>query len=122
MSSDRRQQIGPWHVGEQLGAGGNATVWAASRMDGEPPAALKVIKVNKVEREPYQRFVREITFLRDHDDVAGILPLIDAHLPEQPTRNDQPWLAMPIATPMSAALAQASLPDVVAAVATVADT
>lgn len=32
---------------------------------------LKVINTTKVEREPYQRFVREIGFLREHQEVAG---------------------------------------------------
>lgn len=84
--------------------------------------AVKLINSRKVEREPYQRFVREIEFLRSHQDVPGLLPLLDAHLPDQPGKDDQPWLAMPIATPITNALEGRPLADVVAAVAAIADT
>lgn len=116
------QQLGPWVLGEQLGRGGNATVWAATRPGDDAPVALKVINVTKVEREPYQRFVQEIRILREHQSVAGLLPLIEAHLPDQPTKKDQPWLAMPIAIPIDKALEARPLADVVDAIATVADT
>jgi hypothetical protein len=46
--------------------------------------ALKIINVTKVERESYQQFIREIGFLREHQAVPGLLPLLDSHLPEQP--------------------------------------
>jgi hypothetical protein len=84
--------------------------------------ALKIIKATKVEREPYQRFVREIDFLGDHQDIPELLPLLDAHLPDQPDKTDQPWLAMPIATPIVQALEGKPLNVVVAAVAAIADT
>jgi len=105
-----------------LGRGGNATVWRATGSDADVPVALKLINTTKVEREPYQRFVREIGFLREHQDVPGVLPLLDAHLPEQPSRTDPPWLAMPIAVPIVDALDGRRLSDVVAAVTAIADT
>ena len=114
--------MGPWRLGDQLGRGGNAFVFAATRDGVDTPVALKVINTTKVEREPYQRFVREIGFLRAHQDVAGLLPLIDAYLPDEPSKDDQPWLAMPVATPIAAALQGRPLLDVVHAVAAVADT
>ena len=122
MSDRQRQTVGPWTLHERIGRGGNATVWKATRSDAGPEVALKIINVTKVEREPYQRFVREIEFLREHQTVPGILPLVDAHLPSQPTRTDQPWLAMPIAIPIAQALANRPLADVVGAVAAIADT
>jgi serine/threonine protein kinase len=84
--------------------------------------ALKLINTTKVEREPYQRFVGEIGFLREHQDIPGLLPLLDAHLPDQPDNSDQPWLAMPIATPIAQALEGRPLADVVAAAAAIAGT
>jgi serine/threonine protein kinase len=114
--------VGPWTLHESLGHGGNASVWKATRSAAEPAVALKLINSKKVEREPYRRFVREIEFLRSHQDVPGLLPLLDAYLPDQPGKDDQPWLAMPIAAPITDALEGRPLADVVAAVAVIANT
>jgi serine/threonine protein kinase len=122
MSDLQGQTVGPWLIGDRLGHGGNATVWEATRSAAEPTVALKVINVKKVEREPYKRFVREIKFLQEHQTVPGLLPLLEAHLPGQPSKTDQPWLAMPVATPIVKALAEGTLGDVVDAVAAIADT
>lgn len=122
MAGTRRQRIGPWELRERLGRGGNGTVWVASREGLDIPVALKVINTNKVDREPYQRFVREIDFPRKYQNITGILSLLESSLPDEPTKSDQPWLAMPIATPISEALQDRALDDVVAAVATIADT
>jgi len=122
MNDLSRQAVGPWTLYERLGHGGNANVWRAIRPGRETAVALKVINTTKVEREPYQRFVREIEFLRGHQDVPGLLPLLDAYLPDQPSKADQPWLAMPIAVPIAKALEGRPLADVVTAVAVVADT
>lgn len=116
------QRVGPWTLGEKLGRGGNASVFVANRDGDDTSVALKVINTTKVEREPYQRFVREIGFLREHQAVPGLLPLVDAHLPDKPSKSDQPWLAMPTATPMADALQGRPLADVVNAVATIAET
>ncbi len=122
MTSVRQGSVGPWTLGDMLGRGGNASVWSATRTGSSTTVALKVIDTNKVEKEPYQRFVREIGFLRQHQDVPGLLHVIDTYLPDTPSRGDQPWLAMPIATPISKALRDRPLADVVGAAATLADT
>jgi serine/threonine protein kinase len=121
-SDDPQRRVGPWTLEGRLGEGGNATVWLARRPESSEPAAVKVINTRRVDREPYQRFVREINFLREHGTIEGLLPLVDAYLPEEPTRADPPWLAMPVAVPLQQALANRPLADVVAAVATIADT
>lgn len=71
MAGAQGQRVGPWTLGRCLGHGGNATVWEATRENRDAPVALKVINATRVEREPYQRFVREIGFLREHESVAG---------------------------------------------------
>jgi serine/threonine protein kinase len=122
MSESPGQSVGPWTLQGPLGKGGNATVWRATRPELEEPVALKLISTTKVEKEPYQRFVREIGFLREHQAVRGVLPLLDAHLPDQPSRADPPWLAMPVAVPIARALDGQPLPHIAAAVAAIADT
>lgn len=123
MSSESRgQAVGPWTLREQLDRGGNGTVWKATRPDAETVVALKVLNVTKIEHESYKRFVREIGFLRQHQGTPGLLPLLDSHLPDEPSKADRPWLAMPIATPIARSLAGRPLADVVEAVAAIADT
>lgn len=113
--------ISPWTLREKLGAGGNATIWRASRDHGNN-VALKVINTTKTRHEPYRRFVQEIEFLRGLGDFPGVLPLLDAHLPQRPQGADRAWLAMPVATPIAEALAEAPLEIVVAALAEIAVT
>lgn len=122
VNDSQRQTVGPWTLGDRLGRGGNASVWRATRPGSAAVVALKLINTTKVEREPYQRFVREIEFLRDHQDIPGLLPLLGAHLPDQPDKTNQPWLAMPIATPIATALEGRPLADVVGAIAAIAYT
>jgi len=122
LNDETGLSVGPWTASEVLGRGGNATVWKATRIGEPAPVALKVLNVTKTEHESYKRFTREIGFLRDHQDVPGLLSLLYAHLPEQPSRADRAWLAMPVATPITEALAGEPLPTVVAAMAVIADT
>lgn len=122
MSQSSEKKHGPWKLLDVLGRGGNATVWRATRPGDEQRVALKVISTKKVEKEPYQRFIREIEFLRDHEGLAGVLPVLDAYLPDPLTAGEGPWLAMPIAVPMVTALAERSLADVVEGVAAIAET
>ena len=121
MAADPKT-IGPWALGEKLGSGGNATVWEATRPGLDRPVALKVIHGYRAGREPYRRFVREIEFLQSLDDYAGVLPLIDAYLPEKPAKDNRPWLAMPVAKPISEALSGALLERVVSALGQAAAT
>lgn len=116
-----RRKLGAWRLGEKLGSGGNATVWAAVRDDGAE-FAVKVLNSTKANREPYQRFAREIAVLRALVDVPGVLPIVDAALPDAPSSTEPAWLAMPIANPISEALRGASLPTAVEAIGAIAET
>ncbi len=113
--------IGPWTVHERLGKGGNAKVWRATD-EGGREVALKVVDAIHEQREQYQRFVREIIFLLTLEDTTGVLPLVDAHLPDAPTDEDRPWLAMPVVTPIASALRDQPLETVIEAMAAVAET
>jgi len=116
------QRVGVWTVIGELGSGGNAYVYKAKK-DGEAQyVALKVLKSQKPLREPYLRFIREADFLRTSTIEDGILPLIDANVPANPSKTNPAWLAMPIAEPIRDALADEPLEAVVDAVATIAET
>lgn len=102
------------------GRGRNAQVFVAT--DGQREVALKVLKTRRAESEQYARFRREIELLRRLGDDAGVLPITDANLPAKPTRNDRPWIAMPVARPMREALLEAPFETTVTAIAAVAAT
>ena len=121
-SSESERFEGPWRLIEKLGRGGNATVWRARREGEDRDVALKVINSAKATAEPYRRFVREVEFLRGLGSYGGVLPLLDAHLPGQPSNRDRAWLAMPVATPIDRALDDAPLETVVEATAMFAET
>jgi serine/threonine protein kinase len=105
-----------------LGVGGNAEVWEAQHANGIK-AALKILRTKNPESEPYKRFTGEIEILRALGKRPGILPVIDASLPESPSQRNPAWLAMPIAIPIAKALGEAPpLESVVRAVAEVAGT
>jgi serine/threonine protein kinase len=119
--SERRRNVGPWTLGEQLGQGGNATVFRATRDGLEQPIALKVIWA-ATSNDTYRRFANEVAILRHLHGEPGILPLLDAHIPEAPSEDDPPWLAMPEATLIADALADASTEAIITAVREIAVT
>jgi serine/threonine protein kinase len=122
MSGDAHRRVGSWTLQKEIGRGGNATVWLATRVASEDPVALKVLHTSKATREPYQRFIREIRFLQSLNDPRGVLPVIDAHLPRKPNSRNRAWLAMPIANLITEALARSPLERVVEAINEIATT
>ena len=120
--ADEPRMIDVWTLGEELGRGGNAVVYTATRPELPDPVALKVLTTTKAQKESYRRFVQEVEFLRSLPDEPGVLPLLDAHLPQRPSSKDRAWLAMPIATPVRKAVADQPLEVVVTAVGEIAAT
>jgi len=117
----RPRQVGPWIIRGRLGGGGNAEVYRAVREGTDAEVALKVLNVQEARREPYRRFAREVEFQQGLTIDDGVLPLIAANVPDEPTPEDQAWLAMPIATPIRDALAGEPLEIVVDAVGVIAN-
>ena len=109
-----------WEIINLLGEGGNAEVWRAS--DGEAEVALKILHQHRMDSEPYQRFRQEIQTLQEIGSHPCVVPLLDAELPETPSRARPAWLAMPIARPLAESLSQSALREVVASVAEIANT
>ena len=109
------ETIGKRKLVEHLGKGGNAEVWRATR--GNEEVALKILHQHRTESEPYQRFRQEIETMRQIGDHPNIMPLLDAHLPEAPSKARPAWLAMPIAAPLAESVSQSGLREVVTAVA-----
>jgi serine/threonine protein kinase len=113
--------LGRWELRRRLGFGGNAVVWLALGSDGST-CALKILTAIEHRSDSYERFRKEVRALQLVRNFDGVLPLLEANLPESPTAADRPWLAMPVATIVLSALRGATLPEVVGAVASFART
>ena len=61
--------------------------------------------------ESYRRFTDEIKVLRDLGHDPGVLPILDAYLPESPSKKDRAWLSMPLATEIKKALGEFPFPQ-----------
>ena len=83
--------------------------------------ALKV-RAGRPSAEPYRRFKQEIETLERIGVFPGVLPVLESHIPDSPSKEDPAWLAMPIARPVRNVLADAELEQVIDAVAGVTDT
>ena len=75
----------------RLGEGGNGEVWLCR--DGEVEVAVKVLTNLRGKR--YARFRSEVGVLESLRDSVGIVPILDSHLPGQPTGAEPAWYAMP---------------------------
>lgn len=80
-------QVGRWRLGEVLGVGGMATVYAATGPDGEA-VAVKVLHPGKTDDDEARRFRREFLTLRSlrHPAIVSVY--------EAGRAGSYPWIAM----------------------------
>lgn len=118
----RHRELGTWKLRELIAETAHSRVWRAAP-DGGLEVAVKELKVRKPDKEPYKRFADEVALLQRLGDREGVLPLVDANVPAEPSSADPAWLAMPIAVTLVDALGEeASLENVVEALAVQART
>ncbi len=114
------QVFGRWTTRALRGVGGNGEVWEADGEHGEP-VALKIL--TRTGSDGYARFQREVEILKSlPPDAYAVLPVLDDHLPDAPSKADRAWFAMPLATGFSHALRGAGLREIGAAVLEIAAT
>ena len=100
-SLEQGMHFGQWALQKQIGEGGNAVVWGVTNSAGRT-AAIKLLKSRQLNNRPRpKRFRDEIEFLRSNIGRAGILPLIDANMPDVLSKEDRPWFTMPLAMPFA---------------------
>jgi len=85
-------KLGRWQLLEQIGKGGNGRVHRAC--SGTLTGALKLLHRN----DRVQRFRDEVAGMNRLAGTQGVLPVLDSHIPEAPTRSDPAWFVMPLAT------------------------
>lgn len=88
-----------------LGAGGNASVFEAERIEDSSPVAVKVLRSGTDEKKA--RFKREVDILQEYGPkVSGIMPI-------SACANDEHehWYEMPVTEPVADRLSKLPLPD-----------
>ena len=92
-----------WVLGEKLGEGGNGIVYSAKR--GAVVAAIKFLKKSHSSNpQRFARFKDEIEAMKRCEQIQGVIPVLDSWVPLNPQKNDHPWFAMALATPLETAL------------------
>jgi serine/threonine protein kinase len=116
----RGQRLGQWTLQRFVDAGGNGEVWEAES-DEAQPVALKIL--HRFSGDGYPRFKREVEIVQALDpERLAILPIVDSHVPETPSRDDPPWYVMPLATSIRDALGEAPLVEKVDAIRQIGST
>jgi serine/threonine protein kinase len=116
-----RAELGQFRIADQMVETTHSIIWLAHDESGNE-VVVKELKTRKVDREPYLRFRDEVAF-HARGPHPGVLPVLEASVPGVPTRRMPAWLAMPLATTVTAALGEApSLDEVVDTVASYAST
>jgi hypothetical protein len=111
-----------WQVIGKIADTQHSVVWEAQGDDGRQ-AAIKELRDKKPDRDPYLRFKDEVELHARLGPQPGVLPVLEAHVPDRPTADDPAWFAMPVAETLSDALGEAAtLDDVVRALASCATT
>jgi serine/threonine protein kinase len=89
-------KFGAWSLigDEPFGQGGNSVVWRAESADFAD-ATIKFL--TRFDR--YARFRDEVRFQQSLSNNPGVLPLLDAYLPDLPSKTNRPWLVTPRAVP-----------------------
>ncbi|PJF41816.1 MAG: hypothetical protein CUN55_11340 [Phototrophicales bacterium] len=85
--------LGDYHIYERIGRGGMSVVYRASKQDGSPDVAIKVMDTAPDTRELFlKRFEQEAHIVNEMDH-PNILPLLDYGL-----HNGYPYMVMPLMT------------------------
>jgi serine/threonine protein kinase len=114
------RQVGGWTAVRFIDEGGNGEVWEVNDAD-RGAAALKILRDHRANSVGYRRFRREIETVQGLGERAGVLPVLEAHLPEEPSRRDRPWYVMPLAVPLDEVLDGKPVAEVVEAIAMLAE-
>lgn len=79
------RKINGWTLSKKLGAGGNGEVWMCKN-DKKEKYAIKFFKFSRY-GAAYERFVDEVDFMEQHQEIHGVLPIIDKNLPSKNQKN-----------------------------------
>ena len=112
-------KIGDWTLGPQLGKGGNARVFKATKSDGTVGALKLFYKTNK---KTLGRYKSEILAMQVLSGISGVLPLLDEYVPRSHKGNNKIWFVLPVATPLTHSVSPADYISILKAVARISST
>ena len=120
--TDSARRFSGWRILGKIADTRHSVIWEAEGDDGRR-AAIKELRDRKPAREPYLRFKDEVELHARLGPRSGVLPVLQAHVPDKPTAENPAWFAMPVADTFPDALGDlATFDDVVHALASCATT
>ena len=71
--------IGKWHIGKEIGSGGQSKVYEAYQGEGKELVAIKIIEAKKDYIKKLSRFKQEmeIHYSLSSNDVKNVIPILD---------------------------------------------
>lgn len=83
--------------GEEIGHGGNGSVYDAKVEKIDYPVVVKFFNYDGRDKEKrYNRFKKDIKILNDLNDIDGVMKILDSHCPtDVPSNKDEAWYLMP---------------------------
>lgn len=75
------RKINGWTLSKKLGSGGNGEVWMCKN-DKKEEYAIKFFKFGRY-GAAYERFIDEVRFMEQYQEIHGVLPIIDKNLPSK---------------------------------------
>lgn len=78
------RKIGKWTLSTRIGKGGNGEVWKC-RDENKEQYAIKFLKWGR--GLPYKRFLDEVKFMEQYNQLPGIMPVVDKNLPSFYSQN-----------------------------------
>ena len=112
------QRFNDWELISFLGSGGNGEVWTCKNSKGED-RAIKLLK--RIKPKSYRRFIDEATAIEQNNDIKGIIPIIEKHLPEK-LDGQTPFFIMPLAVSSENTLRHKSIEEKVKAIIQIVET
>ena len=97
--------FGSWTLERFIKKGGNSLVWVVKNEQSQE-GAIKISDYRLNNKKKYNRFRDEVNAFEKCQDIDGVLPLLDYHIPDHTDSgiNSIPWLVTKLAIPLEEAI------------------
>ena len=89
--------IGKWHLGKEIGSGGQSKVYETYQGEGQKIVAIKIIQVKKEYKKKLSRFEQEMKIHEtlSSSGVKNVIPILDSGLIEKAEDEVSGYIVMP---------------------------